>query len=488
MIKSICILGGGTSGLITALILNKWYPTMDIKIVESSTIGIVGVGEGSTEHWANFMRTVGIDLKELLTETAATFKSGIRFENWNGDNEFYMHSLHAEYAQMMPNALPGVMVKLISEEYPHLYPDNIINSRHLHPIENSVNQFHFDTAKLNTFLHTKCKERGVIIVEDDIHDVIISSDGYVTSLLGKNDNIHSAEFFIDSSGFHRVISSKLGAKWIDCKDHLPMDRAFAFPTPYTGDNYPSYTVSKAMSSGWMWRIPTQDRYGNGYVYSSKFLTHEEAVAEVQELFDEPIEVRKSFEFSAGYVDKFWIKNCVSIGLAGSFVEPLEASSIGTSIQQALSLGVSILSWTKEDQYIADVYNKQFELVAKNIIDFVQLHYITKRNDSPFWQYCKNLKLTEFNQETLEHFKSTIPIRSHFTANQWLLFSEHNWLQVLHGLKLFNIDKIKQIWHSQDPKYLVETDRIYQALEIYQQNIESLSHYEAIEFLKQGSVK
>lgn len=485
MIKSVCILGGGTSGLIAALVLKRWYPNMTVTLIESSNIGIVGVGEGSTEHWSNFIQTVGINLDELLIETGATFKSGIRFENWNGDNNFYMHSLHAEYAQLMPNVLPGIMVKLIADGRDHLYPDNIINSRHLEPIESSVNQFHFDTMKLNVFLHKKCKERNINIIEDDIEKVVLDDNGNVKSLLGLSGKLHAAEFFVDSSGFNRVISSALGAKWIDCKEQLPMDSAFAFPSPHDGVNYPSYTISKAMSSGWAWQIPTQERYGNGYVYSSEFLSHEDAVAEVQALYNEPIDVRKSFKFTAGYVDKFWIKNCVSMGLAGSFVEPLEASSIGTSIQQSVALGTALLSWSPNDPTIADAYNKQFDLVAKNIIDFVQLHYITKRNDTPFWQHCKNLKLTEFNQQTLEHFKTTIPSRAYFSSNQWLMFSEHNWLQVLHGLKLFDREKIKTLWEDQDPRFITETSNILNALEIYQQHAPSVSHYEAIEYLKKG---
>ena len=485
MINSVCILGGGTSGLIAALVLKTWYPKMDVDIIESSNIGIIGVGEGSTEHWANFIQAVNISVQELLLETGATFKSGIRFNNWNGDNKFYMHSLHAEYTQSLPNALPGIMVQLITDNAEHLCPDNIINSEHLFPIVSSVNQYHFDTVKLNAFLHKKCKERGVSIKEDDIKDVLLTHDGHVKSLLGSKNDLYSADFFIDSSGFNRVISSKLGAKWISCKDNLPMDSAFAFPTAHDGKNYPSYTTSTAMSSGWSWKIPTQERYGNGYVYSSDFLTHDEAVAEIQALYDEPVEVRKSFKFTAGYVDKFWIKNCVSIGLAGSFVEPLEASSIGTSIQQSLALGAALISWEPNEELTAKTYNKQFELVAKNIIDFVQLHYITQRNDSPFWQHCKNIKLTDFNQETLEHFKNTIPTRAYYSSTQWLMFSENNWLQVLYGLNLFNTDRIAKMWNQQDPSLLIEAKNIVTALELHQQHSPKLSHYEALEYLKKG---
>jgi tryptophan halogenase len=483
MIKSICILGGGTSGLVSALILNKWYPTMDITIVESANIGIVGVGEGSTEHWARFMQTVGITHKELMLETGATFKSGIRFENWNGDGKFYMHSLHADFTQTLGNGLPGVMLKMLLNGEEHLHPDNILQSIHYVPIEASVNQYHFDTYKLNTFLHKKCTERGVKIVEDDISKVVISENGFVNSLVGEK-GTYSAEFFIDCSGFKRVISSKLGAKWIDYKKYLPMDSAFAFPTPGDED-IPSWTLSKAMSSGWLWRIPTQERYGNGYVFSSEFLTEEQAQAEVRSIYTDEVEIRKSFKFAAGHVDQFWINNCVTLGLSGSFVEPLEASSIGTSIQQSFLLGQSLLTWEPGDTTTVKSYNAEFTRVAKNIIDFVQLHYITKRQDTEFWRFCKTLPLTDFNQETLEFFKGVVPSRLHFQG-QWLLFSELNWLQVMHGLKLFDHSKLEQIWNRQDPKFIAETDRIIEHLKVYQQNNVAFSHRKAIEFLAKNT--
>lgn len=479
MIKSICILGGGTSGLVSALILNKWYPTMNITIIESSKIGIIGVGEGSTEHWRAFIENVGISIKELINETGATFKTGIKFDNWNGDGQSYMHSLHADHTQLMANSLPGVLIEMICQGEKQLYPENIGRSVHYMPLDQSVNQFHFDTFKLNEFLHKKCKERGVNITVDDIETVEIDNTGFVQNLINKDGHKYNAEFFVDCSGFARVISSKLGAKWIDCKDNLPMDRAIAFPTSYTED-IPSHTLSRALSSGWQWRIPTQDRYGNGYVYSSAFLTEEQAIAEVQQYYSDEIKIGKSIKFSAGYVDKFWIKNCVTLGLAGSFVEPLEASSIGTSIQQSFALGVALLNWSRDDDTVANIYNKEFNEVAKNIIDFVQLHYITKRNDSEFWRSCKELKLTDFNQRTLEHFKNNLPTRAYF-SKPWTLFSELNWIQVVAGLELFNLDKINTMWSSQNPAVVQETKQILQNLKLQKQYLE-FSHRDALQFL------
>lgn len=480
MIKSVTILGGGTSGLVTALILKKWYVNLDVTIIESSTVGIVGVGEGSTEHWSGFTRAVGIELKELIRETRATFKTGIKFENWNGDGKFYMHALHSNYTDLIPNGMPAVMVNMMCEGVEHLTTDGVINSKHFMPLHTTVNQFHFDTFKLNEFLHKKCIERGVNIIDKDVTDIVLDDQGFVSALVDTNNEKHYSDFFVDCSGFAKLISSKLGAKWINCAEHLPMNSAIAFPTKRL-ENIPSHTLSRALSSGWNWRIPTQDRFGNGYVFNDEFLTEGQAIDEIQQYYDDPIEVGRSFKFSAGYTDKFWIKNCVALGLAGSFVEPLEASSIGTSLQQAFALASAIPNWSKGNELIAKQYNIHFEDVAKNIIDFVQLHYITKRDDSEFWRSCKNIKLTDFNKETLEHFKKSVPNRAFFTK-PFLMFTEQNWMQVMYGLKLFDMDALRTIWGAMDPLLIQESNQMIERAAEFQKINMGFSHREALAYL------
>jgi len=480
MIKSLTILGGGTAGLITALILKKWYPAMEITVIESSNIGIVGVGEGSTEHWSTFMKAVDIKLQDLITEAGATFKTGIKFENWNGDGKFYMHSLHANFTEPVPSGVPGIMIQMMIDGAEHLTPSSVLNSTHYFPLSTTVYQYHFDTFKLNNFFHKICTERGINFVNDDIVDVTLDQDGYVKELVSTT-NKYSADFFVDSSGFKKIISSKLGLKWKDCKDYLPMNRAFAFPTERT-EEIPSHTLSRALSSGWMWRIPTQDRYGNGYVFSDNFINDDQALDEIQKYYPSEIHVGKSFKFSAGYLENPWTKNCVSIGLSASFVEPLEASSIGTSIQQAFGFGAAILNWSKGKDKTSETYNLHFRKVSENIIDFVQLHYFTKRNDSPFWQACKNeITLTDFNKETLEYFKHTIPLKSQF-SQPFILFSEANWIQVMYGLGLFDIDSISKIWMNQDEGLILEARNKVLDVAKYQTRDQFFHHREALNFI------
>ena len=486
MIKSLTILGGGTSGLITALVMQRWYPMLDITVVESSTIGIVGVGEGSTEHWRDFMTAVGINLKELITETGATFKTGIKFENWNGDDTYYMHALHASYTNTIASGLPAGMLGLMANDAEHLTPDGILNSLHYAPLTDTVYQYHFDTNKLNTFFHKKCTDRNIRFIDADITDVVLDQEGFVSSLVDRNNVHYESDFFVDCSGFARIIGTKLGVKWIDCREQLPMNRAFAFPTAGE-EKIVSHTLSRALSSGWNWKIPTQDRYGNGYVFSDEFLTEGQAIDEVQKYYDEKLDIRKSFKFSAGYVDKFWIKNCVCLGLSGSFVEPLEATSIGTSIQQAFALGATILNWNRQDIVIAKRYNEIIEDVAKNIIDFVQLHYITKRDDTEFWRSCKNIKLTEFNKEMIPYFRNALPTRAFF-SKPFVMFSEQNWIQVLYGLKLINLSAIKELWAEQDPLLVLETEKMIADVEKFALTNTGLSHRAALNHIMSGNFR
>jgi len=448
MIDNIIILGGGTAGLVAASMLKTSFPKLDVTLIESSKYGIVGVGEGSTEHWKTFMEHCNIDPLRLFSETGATYKTGIKFENWHGDDTSYWHSLpeFASYPDTKTSIFP-TMVKIIADNSPpdfSVYPMTLL-SRHAEPFHDIMSQYHFDTFKLNKFLHDVCFEKGVSIVDDIIEDVIVDEHGFVTSLKGVK-GLYTSEFFIDASGFRRIISMKLGVKWKDQSDYLPMNSAIAAPSRYE-DELPSHTVAKALSAGWSWRIPTQDRFGNGYVYCDKFITDNDAEKEFKGQFNYNIEIGKKFKFSAGYLDELWTKNCVSIGLSALFVEPLEASSIGSTIQQMFGFISSIIYWDKDNLHPAKRFNTDFLKVASNIVDFIQLHYITQRRDTEFWRWINTeVKLTDFNAEHLERFKNYLPGINDFNYH-YLMFKEINYMQVMHGLRLFNNNKIKEMYQK-----------------------------------------
>ncbi len=452
MIKDIIVLGGGNAGLMAALYLRSSLPNLNITVLKSTKIGTIGVGEGSTEHWAYFSSATGISGSEIILEAGATLKAGIRFDNWHGDGTTYYHSL-GDHVSSLDNftGIPYTIMRIIAEGGS---PDDLlwkeaVQGLHHGMVEADFHQFHFDSIKLNNLFLRKCADRGINVIDADIVDTLIDSEGYVESVVDASGVKYYADFFVDSSGFSRVISSKLGTKWVDWSKHLPMNSAIAFPSPYK-EKIPPYTLAKAMSSGWQWRSPVQDRFGNGYVFCDAFITEDEAIAEIQKDFPDVIEIGRKVNFTSGCIDKFWVKNCVSIGLSSNFVEPLEASNISTTVQQSRLLAVGLATWCRGDNATIKHYNDTCQDIMTNILDFIQLHYFTQRNDTDFWKWTKtNIELTPFNAEHLEIFKKNFINHLALSTTNFNIYDILNWAQVMHGLRLFDVDSIKQIYYSRN---------------------------------------
>ena len=489
MINSLCIVGGGTSGLITALMMKKGWPNLKITMIESSQIGIIGVGEGSTEHWKKFINHIGVGVPELVRETGATFKVGIKFTNWHGDGTHYFHSLSEQYGGMATeNGLPFTWIRAVGENWDPL--DTVWklsrDSRHVEPLHEILSQYHFDTHKLNDFLHRLCKKRGIEIIDAEINNVVLDQQGNVEKLIDAQGTEHAYEFYVDCSGFKRIIGSKLNAKWIDRTSQLPMNSAIAFQTGYTED-IPSYTEATALSSGWCWRIPTQERYGNGYVFCDQFIDETNAYDEVSKHYKklditDNIQVGKKIKFGAGHVEEFWMKNCVMIGLSGIFVEPLEASSIGTTIQQCFLLLPAIAFWEKGDTKTAKGYNRHMSTISNNIVDFIQLHYFSQRQDSEFWKWCQHsLEWTDFNKENIEYFKKHF-VNPHYFNAPLIMFSYLNYSQVMHGLRMFDPSRMNMLYNNHFLNYKASIDRVLLIND--HDNIESFSHRESLNRLKE----
>jgi len=477
-VNNIAIVGGGTAGLTTALILKKAHPNVTITVLESTSIGIIGVGEGSTEHWSEFLYFCNLDVGEMLRNTDATVKTGIKFVNWNGDNTHYWHSVTTPYDSTFTNYFPSYFSYIIANGIDHNYMYPAGTNESMFQKTDYVNQYHFDTFKLNAWLHKKCIERGIVFVDAVINDVILDNDGYIKELVDITNTNYAADFFVDASGFNKVLMNKLGCKWIDWQDYLPMNRAIAFPTDYEED-IDSHTTSTALSSGWTWKIPTQQRHGNGYVFCDDYITVDDAITEVETHRGHKIDVAKDIKFSAGRIDYPLRKNCVAVGLASIFVEPLEASSIGCSIQQGFGLSAMLLNYSKGNNSVELRYNKIFSNVFDNILNFVQLHYFTKRNDTKFWK-DKPFKLTDFNKETQLVFKDTLPSLLFFN-DPYVMFKESSWILVMYGLGLFNIESIKKRWIQQPEA--VRNDIKTMLDQIRQSELNILSHRQMIDRIK-----
>ena len=222
-----------------------------------------------------------------------------------------------------------------------------------------------------------------------------------------------------------------------------MKEAIVFPTEEE-DEIPMWTLARAMNNGWMFRIPVWNRKGNGYIYDSDYTTPEDAKLEVEKYLGHEVEIAKTLQFDPGCLDKTWIDNCCAIGLSANFVEPLEASSIGTSIQQTFLLCNRIVNYNPAT---VTRYNKEVDAIMNNIRDFILLHYVSKRRDTKFWQDVSEIELTDSLKQNLEMWKHRLPIADDFSDTKKLLFNEYNHALVLHGMDIFDRDSLKKQYNS-----------------------------------------
>lgn len=447
-VKKIAIVGAGTAGLITAMIIKRRL-NIDVDVIYSSNIGIVGVGEGSTEHFAEFMNFMGISQREVIAECDSTFKIGIMFDGWTSDpKQRYLHSV---FTDLTPTAgqYPFAFAKRIIDNeilvFDSTFESTLLKKNTENERPESINQYHFNTFKLNEFLVKKSKQLGINFIDDDIADVMLDETGNVSTLIGEKDKYTSYDFFIDSTGFKRILMNKLGAKWNSYSKYLKLNSAIALPTE-DEDNYNMWTLAKAMKNGWMFRIPVWGRYGNGYIYDSNHITKDEAKKELDEHFGRDIEIKREFSFDPGALDKVWIKNCCAVGLSGSFVEPLEATSIGTSIQQAFLLSNKLASHSDKD---IELYNRSFNAIMENIRDYIILHYLTDRQDTEFWKEASSIVLPEKLEYILDVWKHRMPIKEDlFYESNYILFKNENFIQILYGLNKFDKQSLKKEYKLQ----------------------------------------
>lgn len=479
-VKSIAVVGGGTAGLIAATILRKKL-NIQVDVIHSKKIGIIGVGEGSTEHFNEYLQFMNINPYDVIKHCDATYKSGIMFEGW-GEKD-YLHCVLAKFDRKFAQ-YNYVYAKQIAENADYLnYKtiwDNKINSWFLNkPEEIPFAQFHFNTHKLNEFLTNIAVSMGINIIDDEIDDINLSQDGSIKSIVGTRE--YNYDFYIDSTGFKRLLIDKLGAKWQSYGKYLKMKSAITFQTP-DSENYNLWTLAKAMDAGWLFRIPVWGRYGNGYIFDSDYITKEQAQQEVEQYFGHSIDVGKQFNFDPGCVDRVWIKNCCAIGISGSFVEPLEATSIGTSIQQAFLLMHRI---TNYNESVIDRYNSSFNDIMENIRDFIILHYITKKNDTQFWKDVSNIELPESLKAKLDMWKHKLPIDEDFNnLSNYVLFKASNHILVLDGLDIFDRTSIKNEYDSNYDYVKEDAERTISELHYFENSIKTLGHKEYLKAIRE----
>lgn len=483
-INNIIVAGGGTAGFVAALILKTCFNNCEVSVIKSDKIGIVGVGEGATEHWNEFMKYVGIHYVSVIKKCDATLKSGTMFVNWSKNN--YMQSIGQEFD--LKNAqYPILYGKVLAEKWPSKYLnpslswDNKVYFDYVNPITDlsPVNQYHFNTFKLNAFLVELCNNRNIKIYDDEIKDVNLNEQGEIESLHCTGRTYH-ADFFIDCTGFRKILISKLGAKWRSYRKYLRMNSAVVFPLEDPGPHN-MYTTSRAMDYGWMFNTPVWDRTGNGYIFDRDFINAEQAQIEIEKLWNKKITIAKQIDFDPGALDKVWIKNCCAMGLSSSFVEPLEASSIGTTINQTFLLMHRLPNYTEKT---IEKYNDTILKVTENIRDFIFLHYITGKDHNEFWKLVADLEWPDFLKEMVPKWQHNLPIAEDFSGPTFYnIFREHHFLQVLAGLKLFNEESIQKEYSMINNVNKQKADSFFQQIRNKEKTARLLDHSEFLDLIR-----
>lgn len=444
-LRSIAIVGGGTAGWMTAAALARLLDPQQIsvKLIESEAIGTVGVGESTIPQLRLFNRMLGIDEDEFVRETQATFKLAIEFVDWRRAGDVYYHpfgpygldmegvSFHAYYLRMLamgeaPPLDDFSLQALGAREGKFARPIDAGNS----PLSTIAYAFHFDAGLYARYLRRFAEARGVERREGRIVDVSLrSEDGFVEAVTLESGERIEADFYIDCSGFRGlIIEQALKSGFEDWSHWLLDDRAVAVPCT-SGGSMRAVTRATARSAGWQWRIPLQHRLGNGYAYSSQYISDDEATATLLANLDgEPLADPLMLRFKAGRRRESWKKNCVAIGLAAGFMEPLESQSIHL-IQVGISRLMSLFPSRVHSPAEVARYNSLMAFEYEKIRDFLVLHFhANERVGEPYWDYLRSMDVPDFLAEKLAIFAASGRVYRHFEE----LFNDTSWFAVMMG--------------------------------------------------------
>jgi len=434
----VVVAGGGTSGWLTAYSLNNRLGSLlDITLVESDQIGTVGVGEATIPTMRTFHGLVGIDEQEFMAATQATFKLGIMFDNWGRQGDSYIHSFgeigqrswmaefHEFWMEAKAQGFGGSL-----EDYCLELKAAKANKFSTQVGKKSVNfAYHLNATAYAAYLRQKSEKAGVKRVEGCITQVQNDQTGNISSLILEGGEQVLGDVFIDCTGFRALlIAENLDVEYEDWSHFLAADSAIAVQTQAVEAPRP-YTRSIAHSAGWQWRIPLQNRVGNGIVYASQFLSDDEARSTLlANLTGETITEPRQLRFKTGRRKKAWHKNCIAIGLSSGFLEPLESTSIHLVTTAILRL-MKLFPFGGNTALLAEQFNRETQLELETARDFVILHYhLTQRNDSPFWDHYRTMQIPD----SLVHRMAMFRENGYAWPDDVALFRVDSWVQVMTG--------------------------------------------------------
>lgn len=448
-IRRLVIVGGGTAGWMAATALRRlMYPGLEITVIESDEIGIIGVGEATIPPFRTHNVLLGIDERDFVRGTQATFKLGIEFRDWGRIGDSYIHGFgklgldlaNQPFHQYWVRAQQLGVAKDLG-----FYSFNVQAARQGRfmvspqdapkdtPLEDIAYAYHFDAALYARFLRRFAEADGVVRVEGRIVAVRLHPEtGFVDTLVLQDGRSVPGDLFIDCSGFAGILIEKtMHAGYDDWTHWLPCDRAWAVPCENVVAPTP-YTRASARPAGWQWRIPLQHRVGNGHVFSSRHMSEDEAASILlANLEGRPLADPKLIPFHGGKRRRNWIRNVVAIGLSGGFLEPLESTAI--HLIQA-SIAKLALHFPERDcsEVLRNRYNAQMDYEFERVRDFLILHYkATEREDTPFWKACREMEIPESLREYIDLFRDSARLASRVDE----LFTTVSWAQVMLGQRI-----------------------------------------------------
>ena len=457
------VVGGGTAGWLAALMIRHYADrtglNLRVTVVESSKIPTIGVGEGTTAVFHQLLKTLGIDEASFLRETGATLKLGIRHRDWRHVGHSYdgpiddphplirkpgfvpqqhgpILDIYATARDLDPSEcrLFGHLLRRNKSPYARKRDGSLV------PAGPFQHAYHFDQALVGRFLRSTA--RGIAHIDATVEGAERDAQtGDIRCLHLADAADLAADFFIDCTGFRRkLIGETMGSRWVSYADSLPVNRAMPFWIDHDpASDIPIHTLAWAQKAGWMWQIPTQERMGCGYVYSDAHLSPDQAQAEIEATLGHPIEPRNDLKFLIGRLDRVWIGNCLALGLASSFLEPLEATSIHGTVVQLMLFTQEFLdgAWLAGDAQ-RDGYNAAAARQLDDFRTFINLHYVGRRTE-PFWQEVRTTGLHETTRARLDVWERRAPRRRDFAPFPGNLphVEEQLYYPVLAGLGLLS---------------------------------------------------
>ena len=446
-VSRIVIAGGGTAGWMTAAYLSRWLEATEIGVtlVESDQIGTVGVGEATVPGIHEFIRHLGVKESEFIKATSGTFKLGIEFEGWAAPDKSFFHPFAGYGVEIEDRPFYKSWWLARSQGYSAGLEEFCLCTqlaragRFAQPSFDPQSRlawynyaYHFDATLFAKYLRGYAEQRQVKRVEGKINQIHrCPESGYIQSLQLESGEQVAGDLFVDCTGFSALLIGKtMGVEYEDWSHWLLSDSALAVQTQTAAEPDP-FTRSMARSAGWQWHIPLQHRVGNGYVYSSQFITHDQARAELlANLTGEPVTEPRLIRFTTGMRKEFWYKNCVAIGLSSGFLEPLESTSISLIQTGINKLAAFLVNYEIQDKHVAEA-NRYNRMEYERIRDFIILHYALNGRAEPMWQQVRQNEIPATLAEKIQYFTETGDIK----LLEQESFVESSWVSMFYGFGL-----------------------------------------------------